>query len=94
MEKASVSQLKDHLSAYLKKVRAGRSILIVDRDVPIATLERIQGARHDDRLTRLEKAGILRRSERPLDVAALREPGPRVRQGVLEALIHDRDEER
>ena len=28
MEKTTISQLKDRLSAYLKKVRAGRSILI------------------------------------------------------------------
>ena len=42
MTKASVSRLKKHLSAYLRKVRAGHAVVIYDRDVPIARLERIE----------------------------------------------------
>jgi len=44
MEKATVSKLKDNLSAYLRKVRAGQSVVIYDRDLPIARLERIESA--------------------------------------------------
>ena len=44
MEKASVSKLKDNLSAYLRKVRAGHPVVIYDRDVPIARLERIESS--------------------------------------------------
>ncbi|WP_369294471.1 type II toxin-antitoxin system Phd/YefM family antitoxin, partial [Klebsiella pneumoniae] len=36
MEKATISELKNRLSAYLKKVRAGHTVLILDRDRPVA----------------------------------------------------------
>jgi antitoxin (DNA-binding transcriptional repressor) of toxin-antitoxin stability system len=42
MEKAAVSKLKNNLSAYLRKVRAGHAVVIYDRDAPIARLERIE----------------------------------------------------
>jgi len=42
MEKASISNLKNNLSAYLRKVRAGQPVVIYDRDVPIARIERIE----------------------------------------------------
>ncbi|HYG66838.1 MAG TPA: type II toxin-antitoxin system prevent-host-death family antitoxin [Anaeromyxobacteraceae bacterium] len=95
MEKATISELKNRLSAYLKKVRAGRSILIVDRDQPIAKLERIEaGAEGDDRLARLERAGLVRRGSGRLDLAALRRAAPRSRTSVLDALVQDRREGR
>jgi antitoxin (DNA-binding transcriptional repressor) of toxin-antitoxin stability system len=95
VEKATISQLKDRLSAYLKKVRAGRSILIVDRDQPIARIERIEtGGPADDRIGRLERAGLVRRGSGRLDVAALRREAPRARESVLDALVEDRREGR
>src|SRR5256885_14442785 len=69
MEKTTISQLKARLSAYLKKVRAGQTILIFDRDEPIARLESVNaGGRAgsgEDRVVRLERAGLLRRAARP-----------------------------
>jgi antitoxin (DNA-binding transcriptional repressor) of toxin-antitoxin stability system len=95
VEKATISQLKDRLSAYLKKVRAGRSILIVDRDEPIARLERIEpGGAADDRVSRLERAGLVRRGKGRIDPAALRRQAPRPRVSVLAALLDDRREGR
>jgi antitoxin (DNA-binding transcriptional repressor) of toxin-antitoxin stability system len=73
MEKASVSKLKDHLSAYLRKVRAGHSVVIYDRDVPIARLERIEsGGAGADRLALLYAQGLTRPPSRPLTPARLR----------------------
>jgi len=61
MEKASVSKLKDNLSAYLRKVRAGQSVVIYDRDVPIARLERIESsAQGSARLALLCAQGVAR----------------------------------
>jgi antitoxin (DNA-binding transcriptional repressor) of toxin-antitoxin stability system len=95
VEKATISQLKNRLSAYLKKVRAGRSILIVDRDQPIARLERIDaGGAGDDRLARLERAGVVRRGSGRVDLAALKRPAPRPRTSVGTALLDDRREGR
>ncbi len=95
MEKATISQLKNRLSAYLKKVRAGGTVLILDRDTPIARLERVEaGARPADRLSRLEKAGLVRRGRRPLQLDRLRAAPPAARRSVLEALLEERREER
>jgi len=95
VEKATISQLKNHLSAYLKKVRAGRSILIVDRDQPVARLERIAGGgAADDRIGRLEKAGLLRRATARLEAGKLRPVAPKAQRSVLDALLDERREGR
>ena len=38
MKRAKVSELKSHLSAYLASVRSGESVLVCDRQTPIAQL--------------------------------------------------------
>lgn len=38
METVNIAQLKNSLSAYLKKVRAGEEIIIRDRNLPVAKL--------------------------------------------------------
>lgn len=83
--------MKNRLSAYLKKVRAGESVLILDRDQPIARLERVDSTDHpDDRLTRLERSGLLRRATGSLSADILRRPAPRPRESVLDALLEER----
>jgi prevent-host-death family protein len=44
MLQAKVSELKSRLSAYLKRVRAGQTVLILDRATPIARLVPIETA--------------------------------------------------
>ena len=95
MEKATISQLKDRLSAYLKRVRAGQVIIIFDRDQPIARLERIE--EHDDpqgRLARLERAGLVRRPRAALPLKMLKTPGPKSKRSVTQALLDERLEGR
>jgi antitoxin (DNA-binding transcriptional repressor) of toxin-antitoxin stability system len=77
-------------------VRAGQTILILDRDQPVARLERVGGAeRPADRLARLERAGLLRRAERPVNVKALKAtPAPRATRSVVQALVEERGESR
>ena len=96
MEKATISELKNRLSAYLRKVRAGGSILILDRDVPVAKLERVtQAEGRDDRLVRLERAGLLRRPKSPpVPLKALRSAVPKARKSVTQALLEERREGR
>ena len=73
MEKATVSKLKNNLSAYLRKVRAGHTIVIYDRGVPIARLERIElTGRGADRLALLRAQGVTRPPLRPLSAEKLR----------------------
>ena len=93
MKRATISELKNRLSAYLGIVRAGERVMVVDRDVPVAIIERI-GDRADaePRLTRLEKAGLVRRptGEAPIDLELLRQPAPRSTASVLQALLDER----
>ena len=67
--------MKARLSAYLRKVRAGQTILILDRDEPVA---------------RLERAGLLRRATRRLSLERLRAAAPKARASVVEALLEER----
>jgi antitoxin (DNA-binding transcriptional repressor) of toxin-antitoxin stability system len=91
MEKVTISELKSRLSAYLKKVKAGQSVLIFDRDRPVARLDRVEAAAHpDDRLARLERAGLLRRAGRPVSTAALQGQTPKSKRSVVEALLEER----
>lgn len=59
---ASISEAKNRLSALLDRVRAGETVVIVDRGRPVARLEPIVSANEDatGRISRLERAGILR----------------------------------
>ena len=86
--KATISDLRNRLSDYLRKVRAGETVLVLDRDRPI---ERIDGRQaFDERLIRLEAAGLVRRPSRPLPMAALEAKPPKSRRSVLDALIEER----
>ncbi len=95
MERATISEIKNRLSAYLKKVRAGETVLIFDRDEPIARLERvIEGAVPDDRLARLERSGIIRRGRAAMPWEMLSAAVPSPEQSVVEAIIEERREGR
>ncbi len=92
MEKVTISKIKNQLSAYIKKVKAGETILILDRDQPVALLERIKGDEEspDERISRLERKGLLRRAKQPVPLEVLREASPRAKQSVVAALLEER----
>lgn len=96
MDKASISELRDNLSAHLRRVRAGHALVICDRDVPVARLERIEASGSGSgRLALLESQGITRPPARPLSRAAILElvaaPLPRAAR-LAEALQQERAE--
>ena len=99
MERATISQLKNNLSAYLRKVRAGETVLVLDRNRPVARIEAVSGPDfEDERLAELERQGLIRRPTHPLTPeewdAFLKEPLPKAKASVLEALLEERREER
>jgi antitoxin (DNA-binding transcriptional repressor) of toxin-antitoxin stability system len=98
MEKATVSRLKDNLSAYLRKVRAGHAVVIYDRDVPIARLERIESTgKGSDRLALLRAQGVTRPPLVQPTAASLRATlGSPLRQAVRlgDAMQEDRAQDR
>lgn len=93
MKVATITELKNRLSAFLDQLRAGETILILDRGRAVARLEPV--AAHTDptgRIGRLERAGIMRvgRAAPPLDL--LRQPAPELRPGTsaVDALLDER----
>jgi prevent-host-death family protein len=61
MRRASVTEAKNRLSALLDEVRAGETIEIVDRGIPVARLEPAAAVPNDadGRLARLHRAGFV-----------------------------------
>lgn len=96
MVTASISDLKNKLSAYLDRVRAGETILVLDRGVPVARLE--ASGDPGGRIAQLERNGLVRRgTKRAPSLDELARPGEaRVagRPSVLDALLEERREGR
>lgn len=63
MKSASVTELKANLSHYLRMVRRGTEVQVLDRGVPVARLIGLGKSADagDARIDRLERAGVLRR---------------------------------
>src|SRR5208282_3129283 len=100
MKKAKIGELRNGLSRYLDHVRAGGSVVVYDRDTPIAeivpfTKSKAVSAhdRDEERLARLERKGAIRRGTG--DLAAwfkthkpIEVPGG---ASVLKALLEERE---
>jgi len=89
----SISELKNKLSAYLDKVRAGESVLVLDRGVPVAEL-RAPSLSDDERLARLVRKGVLRPPKGKLPDDFFNRPMPKLPPGVsiVDAVIAEREE--
>ena len=95
MERVTISELRNRLSAYLKKVRAGEKVVILDRQTPVARLVRIEAETHpDDRLTRLERGGLVSRAVQPFPMELIKSGPPASTESVLEALLEERRQAR
>ena len=100
MKTASITETKNNLSALLDQVQQGQTILIMDRNRPVARLEPVTKAGKTDvegRMERLVRAGLARRPQETLDVQDfLKRSRPKVCEGgsVLAALLEERREGR
>jgi antitoxin (DNA-binding transcriptional repressor) of toxin-antitoxin stability system len=97
MKTASVTPSKNGLSSLLRAVKAGKSVLIFDRNVPVARLEPIDATTLPDdvRLRALERQGLIRRALKPgSPLKSLKTPRPHLKSGasVVEALVAERNE--
>jgi prevent-host-death family protein len=93
MKMATITQVKNGLSAFVDAVRAGETVVITDRGVPVARLEPITTL--DDpggRLKRLERAGLVRTAAADPPLALLRSSPPRLkgRARAVEVLLDER----
>jgi prevent-host-death family protein len=98
MKKASITEVKNNLSALIDRVKGGSSLLIVDRGRPVARLEPVSGVRADDdsRLARLVREGIVRPARAAVPRALLASKPPRSKEGAsgVRALLDERREGR
>ena len=97
MATASISETKAKLSALLDRVRAGESVTITDRGVPVAQivpLVEMDAAESEARVRRLEQAGLITRPRKKREPGWLSSrPLPKSRKSVLEALLEERRED-
>ena len=96
MKKSSISETKNRLSELLERVRHGETILITDRDRPVARLGPV-GTDHaagvEGRLARLVRAGLVRPGRGGLVERIVTEAAPRLKKGAsaVAALLEERD---
>jgi len=93
MKTAKISELKNELSRYLRYVRRGESVLVLDRDRPVARIDPVRGSGSTlspERLSELAAAGVVRAptAELPSDWLSKR---PSAGADVVGALLEERE---
>ncbi|HYB91646.1 MAG TPA: hypothetical protein VEC38_11440 [Candidatus Binataceae bacterium] len=95
MKKAKIADLRDGLSRYLDHVRAGGTVIVYERDTPVAEIvpfKRIKSGRRSgkERLAKLERKGLIRRGRGRAGWLKSWKP-VKVKGSVLEALLEERE---
>ncbi len=88
MKTVNIADLKNRLSQYLSEVKAGKEIVVRDRNLPIAKIVPIhRNASEDDELLALAAEGKIRLAETTLDDSFWKLPAPRVSAKALKRAI-------
>jgi prevent-host-death family protein len=94
MRRATVTEAKNHLSALLAEVRAGETVVIVDRGIPVARLDPVAGQGEDaeGRIARLRRTGVLHPARREGPISLLLEEPPARAPGtsIVDVLLAER----
>ena len=93
MRTTNIADLRNHLTRYLKEVRAGEEIVIRDRQLPFA---KIVPLAHNDEAedSALVASGLMRRGERALPASFWRVRRPPIDRDVAaNAVNRDRDDD-
>jgi antitoxin (DNA-binding transcriptional repressor) of toxin-antitoxin stability system len=74
MKRVPVAELKDQLSKYLRLVKRGEILEILEHGLPVARVERVErsASTDDEWIERLEREGMLTRARCKLPRAFLR----------------------
>jgi len=97
MKTATITEAKNGLSALIDRVKAGDSVVILDRGRPVARLEPVlDQADPGGRLARLVRAGIVSVGSAAPPVDLIDRPGPAVKLGLsaVGAVLDERSEGR
>lgn len=87
MTAVGIAELKNHLSEYLRRVRRGRTITVLDRDTPIARLVPLA---HDCESLRVR----MPLSDAPTIACVPLPPPLPLERDVVELLLEERQNER
>ena len=95
MKRAKIADLKNNLSRYLDHVRHGGTVLVLDRDRPIAEIVPLReatskAAADDAHLRHLERLGLIRRGKGGLPSWFGKRKPYRVHGSVLKTLRDER----
>lgn len=93
-ERVSIGTLKARLSEYLRRTRAGETVVVTDRGRPVARLAPLEGdAAVEGRMAGLVRAGLIQPPKRPLDLSILDAARPADPEGrSLETVLEERAE--
>jgi prevent-host-death family protein len=89
MASVQIADLKNNLSAYLRKVRTGEEVIICDRKSPIAKIVPLNSGDLDLEAQELIAKGLMRPAQKPFNADAFFAIGrgvrmPRVSQAALQ----------
>jgi prevent-host-death family protein len=89
----NIADLRNHLTRYLKEVRAGEEIVVRDRQLPFAKIIPLANTGEGEDL-RLVAAGLMRKAERTLPASFWRMRRASVgRKAAANAVGRDREED-
>jgi prevent-host-death family protein len=94
---ANITEAKNNLSKLIKQVRHGESVLILDRNIPVALLEPLPpGSSEADeaRLAELERQRVLKRGRGKVPKDFWTRPRPKLKGSAVDALLQERKEAR
>lgn len=89
-----MSDLKNQLSRYLDYVRNGETVLVLDRNIPVAELRPVSEKNTNGRIAALERKGIIRRGSGRVPTKFLKKIPTGKPSGVLAALLDEREKGR
>lgn len=93
MIKVNLTEVKNRFSHYLRLVQTGETIQILDRDIPVARLERITGSptSAEPVLERLVEAGIVTPPKHKRSATRmLKKPLARCKADAVKILVEER----
>ncbi|MBI4583022.1 MAG: type II toxin-antitoxin system prevent-host-death family antitoxin [Planctomycetes bacterium] len=92
MLKVSVTELKNKLSYYLRLVKGGETIEVLERSLPVAKLQGVAGesTEGDAHLKRLIREGIVTPGKKPDPKAVLKTPPIPCKVDPVKILIEER----
>jgi len=90
MLKASVSTIKNSLSSYLEKVKAGQSVMITDHKKPVAILEPVETSSWPEEIRLCLALGEAKAPRAKLNLAAFRKMPAGRGVSLTEAMLEER----